>query len=157
MRKFEKISLQEYHRFQTGYDETWYNNLELPKRATKYSAGYDISSPFDLVLPANGTLKVPTLLKVDMEEDEVLLIDVRSSLGFKHNVRLANTIGVVDKDYYNNENNEGHMFIKLYNPNNYEIEFKAGERIAQAIFIKYLTTDDDAAEGERKGGIGSTN
>lgn len=157
MRKFEKISLQEYHRFQTGYDETWYNNLEMPKRATKYSAGYDIHCPFDLVLPANGTLKVPTLLKVDMKEDEVLLIDVRSSLGFKHNVRLANTIGVVDKDYYNNENNEGHMFIKLYNPNNYEIEFKAGERIAQAIFIKYLTTDDDAAEGERKGGIGSTN
>ncbi len=156
MRKFEKISLQEYHRFQTGYDETWYNNLELPKRATKYSAGYDIYSPFDLVLKKGETLKIPTLLKVDMNEDEVLLIDVRSSLGFKHNVRLANTIGVVDKDYYNNENNEGHIFVKLYNPNNYDIEIKAGERFAQAIFMKYLITEDDEAVGERVGGFGST-
>lgn len=156
MRKFEKISLQEYHRFQTGYDETWYNNLEMPKRATKYSAGYDIHCPFDLVLKKGETLKIPTLLKVDMNEDEVLLIDVRSSLGFKHNVRLANTIGVVDKDYYNNENNEGHIFVKLYNPNDYDIEIKAGERFAQAIFMKYLITEDDEAVGERVGGFGST-
>lgn len=157
MRKFEKISLNEYHKFQTGYDETWYNNLELPKRATKYSAGYDIHCPFDLMLPAKGTLKVPTLLKCDMEENNVLLIDVRSSLGFKHNVRLCNTIPVIDKDYFNNEDNEGHIFLKFYNPNNYDIEFKANERIAQALFIRYDTTDDDIAEGERKGGIGSTN
>lgn len=157
MRKFEKISLNEYHKFQAQYDETWYNNLELPKRATKYSAGYDIHCPFDLVLPAKSTLKVPTLLKCDMEENNVLLIDVRSSLGFKHNVRLCNTIPVIDKDYFNNEDNEGHIFLKFYNPNDYDIEFKANERIAQALFMRYDITDDDIAEGERKGGIGSTN
>ena len=157
MRKFEKISLEEYHKSTTGYDDTWYNNLELPKRATKYSAGYDICCPFDLVLPAKSTLKIPTLLKCNMENNDVLLIDVRSSLGFKHNIRLSNIIPVIDKDYYNNENNEGHIFLKFYNPNNYEIQFNAGDRIAQGIFIKYEITDDDNAKGERKGGLGSTN
>ena len=156
MRKIEKISLEEYHKFQTGYDDTWYHNLELPKRATKYSAGYDIHCPFNLVLPARGVLKVPTLLKVNMEDNNVFLVDVRSSLGFKHNVRLCNTIPVIDKDYYGNSDNEGHIFLKFYNPNDYDIEFKANDRIAQGIFIRYDVTDDDAAEGERVGGFGST-
>lgn len=157
MRKIEKISLNEYHKSQTGYDDEWYNNLELPKRATKYSAGYDIHCPFDMVLKANSTLKVPTLLKVNMEDDDVFIIDVRSSLGFKHNVRLCNTIPIIDKDYYNNADNEGHIFLKFYNPNDYDIEFKANDRISQGIFIKYGITVDDNADGERIGGIGSTN
>ena len=156
-RKFEKISLKEYHRFQTGYDETWYNNLELPERKTKYSAGYDIATPFNIVLKAKECTKFPTLIKADMNEDEVLMIYVRSSLGFKHNVRLVNTVGIIDKDYYNNSDNEGHIFIKLYNPNSYDIELKAGDRVAQGIFTKYLTVDNDVSEGERVGGIGSTN
>ena len=157
MRKFEKISLEEYHRFQTGYDDTWYHNLELPERKTKYSAGYDISTPFNITLKSKECTKIPTLLKVSMNNNEVVLIDVRSSLGFKHNVRLVNTIGIIDADYYNNKENEGHIFIKLYNPNDYDIELKAGDRIAQAIFINFLTTDNDNAIGNRVGGIGSTN
>ena len=154
-RKFEKISLEEFNKL--GHAEVWYNDLELPKRATKYSAGYDIHVPFNMVLKAKETLKIPTLLKADMEENNVLLIDVRSSLGFKHNVRLTNTIAVIDKDYYNNPDNEGHIFIKLYNPNDYDIVFKANERIAQGIFVRYDITDDDVADAERTGGIGSTN
>lgn len=108
-------------------------------------------------MPAKSTVKIPTLLKVCMEDDEVVLIDVRSSLGFKHNVRLNNTIAIIDRDYYNSIANEGHIFLKLYNPNDYDIHFNEGERIAQAIFIKYLITDDDDSNNERIGGIGSTN
>lgn len=155
MRKIEKISLEEYNKYE-NWGEEIYNNLELPKRATKYSAGYDIHCPFDMVLPAKGMLKVPTLLKVNMEDDDVFLIDVRSSLGFKHNVRLCNTIPVIDKDYYNNPDNEGHIFLKFYNPNDYDIEFKANDRIAQGIFLKYGITVDDEADGVRSSGIGST-
>lgn len=155
MRKIEKISLEEYNK-EENWGEEIYNNLELPKRATKYSAGYDIHCPFDMVLPAKGMLKVPTLLKVNMEDDDVFLIDVRSSLGFKHNVRLCNTIPVIDKDYYNNPDNEGHIFLKFYNPNDYDIEFKANDRIAQGIFLKYGITVDDEADGVRSSGIGST-
>lgn len=155
MRRFEKISLAEYHKT-TGCDEEIYNNLELPKRATRYSAGYDIHCPFDMVLPAKGMVKVPTLLKVDMDDDDVFIIDVRSSLGFKHNVRLCNTIAVIDKDYYNNPDNEGHIFLKFYNPNDYDIIFKSNDRIAQGMFLKYGITVDDKAEGLRESGIGST-
>lgn len=156
MRKFEKISLDEFHKNFSKNEDIYYENLSMPKRGSKHSAGYDISVPWDIDLPARGTTKIPTLLKVCMEDDEVVLIDVRSSLGFKHNVRLCNTIPVIDADYYNNESNEGHIVLKLYNPNDYDITFNEGERVAQAIFMKYLVTDDDNAKGERTGGLGST-
>lgn len=99
-RYFEKISLEEFHKNYSENEDIYYENLTMPKRGSKYSAGYDISVPWDIDLPAKGTVKIPTLLKVCMEDDEVVLIDVRSSLGFKHNVRLCNTIPVIDKDYY---------------------------------------------------------
>ena len=153
-RKFEKISKEEY--LKEFHDNRDYEDLELPTRGSKFSAGYDFHAPFEVRLKAGECTKIPTLVKADMEEDEVLLIDVRSSLGFKHNIRLSNTIGVVDKDYYNNENNEGHIFIKLYNPNMYNITIEKGERFAQGIFIKYLKTEDDEVDTERVGGIGST-
>ena len=157
MRKFEKISLKEFYKNYSEDEKIYYTNLNMPKRGSKYSAGYDISVPWDVDLPARKTVKIPTLLKVSMENDEVVLIDVRSSLGFKHNVRLCNTIPIIDKDYYNCQENEGHIFFKLYNPNEYNIHFAEGERIAQAIFLKYLITDDDDISEERIGGIGSTN
>lgn len=154
-RKFEKISLKEFEK-QENDDIEMYEKLEIPTRGSKFSAGYDFHAPYRITLKAGKATKIPTMIKADMEEDEVLLIDVRSSLGFKHNVRLANTIGVVDKDYYNNSNNEGHIFIKLYNPNDYDIVLEQGERFAQGIFIKYLKVDDDNVERTREGGIGST-
>ena len=154
-RRFEKISKKEFEKeYICSIQE--YEELELPTRGSKFSAGYDFHAPYRIVLEAGKCIKIPTLIKADMEEDEVLLIDVRSSLGFKHNVRLANTIGVGDKDYYNNPDNEGHIFIKLYNPNNYNIVLEQGDRFAQGIFIKYLITEDDTADKDRMGGIGST-
>lgn len=158
-RKFEKISMDECFAEYAAEHEcsvAEYEKLELPKRGSKFSAGYDFHAPYKIVLKAGKATKVPTMIKVDMEEDEVLLIDVRSSLGFKHNIRLANTIGVIDKDYYNNKDNEGHIFIKLYNPNDYDVVLDQGDRFAQGIFIKYLKTDDDEIDTAREGGLGST-
>ena len=100
MRKFEKISLEQFHKEFSKNEDIYYENLKMPKRGSKFSGGYDIAVPWDIDLKAGESEKIPTLLKVCMEDDEVVLIDVRSSLGFKHNVRLNNTIAVIDKDYY---------------------------------------------------------
>ena len=156
MRKFEKISYEQFEK-DIASDLELYNSLILPKRGTKYSAGYDIYSLEDFTLKPNETKKIATGLKADMMEDEVLYILVRSSMGFKYNVRLCNQVGVVDKDYYNNEGNEGHIFIKIKNEGEKDFVVKKGDAIAQGIFMKYLITDDDEANATRMGGFGSTN
>ncbi|MCF8009453.1 MAG: hypothetical protein K9K32_06775, partial [Halanaerobiales bacterium] len=103
-------------------------------------------------------IKIPTGIKAYMQPDEVLFAYPRSSLGFKYYCRLANTIGVIDADYYNNEDNEGHIWIKIRNEGDKQMKIKCGEAICQVIFQKYLLVDGDSFEGERrKGGIGSTN
>lgn len=158
MRKFEKISEEQYKKdlinniMYLSYDE-----LEIPKRGTKKSAGYDFISPIFAVVPAKGSIKIPTGIKVSMEDNDVLLILPRSSIGFKTNIRLSNTIGVIDSDYYNNPDNEGHMWIKFYNPTDDDYTIKMGDKIAQGIFTKYETVDDEEnIETERIGGFGST-
>lgn len=99
MRRFEKISVNEFKK--EGFNDLEaYNDLKIPHRGSKFSAGYDFATAWKTTLPAGETVKIPTLIKADMDNDDVLLIVVRSSLGFKHNVRLANTVAVVDKDYY---------------------------------------------------------
>ena len=97
----------------------------------------------DITLKPNEIIKIPTGIKARLMEDEVLLIVVRSSMGFKYNIRLVNQVGVVDSDYYNNESNEGHIFVKLQNEGLETVSFKAGDRFAQGIFMKYLLTDSD--------------
>ena len=92
-----------------------------------------------------------------MNEDEFLALLVRSSMGFKYNIRLCNQVGIVDSDYYNNPDNEGHMFIALKNEGEKIFTINKGDKYAQGIFQKYLLTDDDEATGSRTGGIGSTN
>lgn len=156
MRKFEKISWVEWQK-DIGNDKEIYEKHELPKRETKYSAGYDFRSPIDFVLKPGESLKIPTGVKIAMNEGEMLMLVVRSSMGIKWNVRMCNQIGIFEKDYYNNESNEGHAFIKLENHGKEDYVVKVGDRIAQGIFTKFLTIDDEEKiERVRAGGIGST-
>ena len=134
-----------------------YSDLSLPTRSTKHSAGYDFKSPIEFTLNPGESKKVPTGIKASMNEDEFLAILVRSSMGFKYNIRLCNQVGIVDSDYYNNPDNEGHIFIKIQNEGKEAITINKGDRFAQGIFMNYLITDDDMAFGERTGGFGSTN
>lgn len=135
-------------------------DFQMPQRGTAKSAGYDIfyngTEKIDL-WPLGTSKPIPTGIKAYMRDDEVLTIHVRSSMGFKRNLQIANTTGIIDADYYNNPDNEGEIFIKLRNLDSKAVQtILPGERIAQGIFIKYLTTDDDNATETRTGGIGST-
>ncbi len=135
--------------------------INLPIRKTKYSAGYDIEAAEDVIIPSfkkgiNPTL-IKTGIKAYMQDDEVLYLYNRSSNPKKKGLILANSVGVIDKDYYGNPDNDGHIMFAFYNIKDEDIEIKKGEAIGQAVFQKYLVVDDDNAEGERLGGFGSTN
>ena len=134
--------------------------INLPVRKTKFSAGYDVEAAEDCIIPSFKKGNKPTLVKTGikayMQEDEVLILANRSSNPGKKGLILANSIGVIDSDYYGNEDNDGHIMFAFYNIKEEDIEIKKGDVIGQAIFQKYLITDDDIAEGERKGGFGST-
>ena len=145
MRKFEKISNGNYE------------DIILPKRSTRNSAGYDFYSLYDITIKPNERVVIPTGIKVCMNEKEFLGIYIRSSLGFKYNIRMCNQVGIIDADYYNNKDNEGHIFVCLQNESDKEGVIKKGDRFVQGIFMSYLITDDDCATDTRNGGIGSTN
>ena len=133
-------------------------DFKKPIRSTKHSAGYDFFSPLDFELRPGESITIPTGFKVYMEEDECLKLHPRSGQGFKFFVRLANTTGIIDSDYYGNPKNDGHILIKIRNEGEDVMEVEKGEAFAQGIFQKYLITDDDSFEEgkEREGGIGST-
>lgn len=134
-----------------------YDEIKLPKRATKGSAGYDFYAPFSFSLTPGSTIKIPTGIRVKMEEDWVLKIYPRSGLGFKYRLQMNNTVGIIDSDYYDSDN-EGHIFIKMTNCSNEgrTVEVSAGSGFAQGIFLEYGITVDDDADGIRNGGFGST-
>lgn len=157
MRKLEKISFEQFCK-DIKDDIELYNSYSLPERKTKNSAGYDFYSIIDFVLKPNETIKVPLGIKVCMNEDEFFGLYVRSSLGFKYNVRLCNQVGIIDSDYYNNIDNEGHMWVKLENHGDNDFIVKKGDRLVQGIFQKYYTVDDEKEiKEERISGLGSTN
>ena len=135
--------------------------INLPERKTKYSAGYDVEAAEDVTVPSFKKGMKPTLVKTGikayMQDDEMLLLYNRSSNPKKKGLILANSVGIVDKDYYGNENNDGHIMFAFYNIKDEDIEIKKGDRIGQAIFTPYLVIDNDSAAGERNGGFGSTN
>ena len=140
-----------------GYED---KGINLPVRKTKYAAAYDVEAAEEVVLPSfkqgmKPTL-IPTGLKAYMQSDEVLLIVPRSSGPKKQGISFPHNVGVIDSDYYNNSDNEGHIFVQCINLKDEDVVIKKGEAVAQAIFQKYLTVDDDNAEGERTGGFGST-
>lgn len=157
MRKFEKVSYTEYKKEVNGsIDE--YNSYNIPRRKTKNSAGYDFESIIDFVLKPGESKKIPLGIKATMNNDEALMIYVRSSSGFKYNVRICNQVGIIDSDYYGNKDNEGHIFIKLVNEGDKDYIVKKGDAICQGVFTKFLTIDnEEEIKEERVGGIGSTN
>ena len=155
MRKFEKISFEQFKK-DINNDKKLYESYSLPKRSTKNAAGYDFYSLYDYTLKPGEIMKVPTGIKVCMEEDDVLLLIDRSSMGFKYNVRMCNQVGIIDSDYYGISNNEGHLWVALQNEGNIDYEIKKGAAYCQGIFFKYLTCGEEV-ETERVNGIGSTN
>ncbi len=132
------------------------SNIILPKRQTKNAAGYDFYVASDTIIKAHSIALIPTGVKAYMEVDEVLSIYVRSSMPLKRGLTLANNVGIIDSDYYENVDNDGHIMIQVLNFSDNDILVKKDERIAQGIFTKYLLTDDDDTKDVRIGGFGST-
>lgn len=133
-----------------------FENITIPQRKTRLSAGYDISVIKGAAIEPLETVKFDTGLKAYMLPDEFLGIHIRSSIGIKRGLILSNCTGVIDADFYNNPDNEGHIIIALTNTGEFPQEIKDGECVAQGIFYKYLVVDDDCPGGERLGGMGST-
>ena len=154
MRKFEKISKSE---FLKDVPDANYDDIILPKRSTLNSAGYDFYSVISFTLSPGERRVIPTGIKASMDSNEFLSIYIRSSLGFKWNIRMCNQVGIIDADYYNNSEKEGHIFVCLMNEGDKVLEIKKGDRIVQGIFMPFLITDDDKTTDIRMGGIGSTN
>ena len=155
MRKFEKISFDQFKK-DIADDKELYDSYEIPSRDTYYAAGYDFHALTDFVIHPGEIKKIPTGIKASMEDDEVLLLMVRSSQGFRFNIRLINQVGVVDKDYYNNPTNEGEIGFMFYNFTSEIAIIKKGEKLGQGLFEKYLKADNDIHGGKRISGFGST-
>lgn len=163
--KFEKVSFEQFKR---DWEDTFpevlleeiqkiYEGIKLPKRATTGSAGYDFYTPEGFSLKPGEGIKIPTGIRAKMDEGWVLKIYPRSGLGFKFRLQLNNTVGIIDSDYYNSDN-EGHIQIKMTNDSKEgkTVELSAGTGFAQGIFLEYGITVDDEADAVRNGGFGST-
>ncbi|MCI9258573.1 deoxyuridine 5'-triphosphate nucleotidohydrolase [Acutalibacter sp.] len=163
--EFEKVSFEQ---FKKAMEETYgigedyivkpmYEAIRLPRRATGGSAGYDFFAPFDFSLSPGKTIKIPTGIRVQIDEGWWLGCLPRSGLGFKFRLQLNNTMGVIDSDYYYSDN-EGHIFAKITNDSNEDktVSLKAGDAFMQAIFLPYGITQSDDTQGVRNGGMGST-
>lgn len=148
-RDFEKISFEQFKK-DVKDDFELYESYELPSRDSKRTACYDIYLLDDLVIEPGEIRKLPTGLKSYFGDDEVLLLVVRSSMGFKYNIRLCNQVGIIDADYYNNKDNEGHMWIRIQNEGDATVRIPRGDAVAQALFLKFLTTDSDKNESQER-------
>ena len=156
MRKFCVISNKQFNIDFNGIDAR-YDDIVIPKRNTMYSAGYDFYIPYDLTIKSGEIVKIPTGIKVMLNSDEFLGIYIRSSLGFKYNLRMCNQVGIIDSDYYDNIDNEGHIFVKLKNEGDSDIVLKKNDRFVQKIIKKFYVVDnEDNLMNTRVGGIGST-
>ena len=142
MRDFEKISFEQFKK-DVKDDINLYNEYLLPQRDSDATAGYDIYLLEDLHIMPNEIKKLPTGIKAYFQKDEVMFLIVRSSTGFKYNIRLCNQVGIIDADYYNNKDNEGHIWAKIQNESDKEVFIPKGQSIVQGIFLKYLTTCTD--------------
>lgn len=162
MAKFEKVSFEQ---FKAAWEKDFpnsdvceiYNSLKLPHRATSGSAGYDFYAPDSFSLAPGETIKIPTGIRAKIDDGWVLKLYPRSGLGFKYRLQLNNTVGIIDSDYYNSDN-EGHIFCRITNDSNEKktVELNRGDGFCQGIFLEYGITVDDDADGIRNGGFGST-
>ena len=162
--KYHKVSFEQ---FKNDWSDSFpqlkesasevYDSIQLPKRATKGSAGYDFLSPLTFDLKPQETIKIPTGIRVEIEEGWVLKLYPRSGLGFKYRLQLNNTVGIIDSDYFYSDN-EGHIFVKITNDSNEgkTVTVEKGTGFAQGIFVEYGITEDDDATEIRNGGFGST-
>ena len=134
-----------------------YDKIQLPTRSTKYSAGYDFKAYFPFDLKVGETIKIPSGIRVQIDIDWFLAIVPRSGQGFKFRVQLDNTIGIIDSDYFNADN-EGHMFVKLTNDGKHGkvMSVKEKDGYAQGIFLPYGLAEEDSVTTKRVGGFGST-
>jgi dUTP pyrophosphatase len=163
IRGFEEVTKEKCQNYrdvnveQLG-NHRFYADIKLPVRATAHSAGYDFFMPVDtMLLPGKKTI-IWSDVKAYMQEDEVLELHIRSSLGVKQGIILSNITGIVDSDYYGNKGNDGNIGFALLNTSGVGVQIKKGERICQGIFQKYYITDDDKTLSEQRvGGVGSTN
>ena len=160
--RFEKVSYNQYASVSDKpkddllLDE--YDSIRIPRRATVGSAGYDFFAPWTFVLAPGQTVKIPSGIRVLLDEDKVLQCYPRSGLGFKYRLQLDNCVGIIDADYSNSDN-EGHIFFKLTNDSRdgKVVTVHRGEAFAQGIITQYFITDNDDTNGIRNGGFGSTN
>lgn len=152
--KFNKISEKQFRK--DGVDCICsYDEIKLPRRGSTESAGYDIYAIEDIELFPGDIIKVPTGINVQLDSDKVLIVVPRSGLGFKYKTHLWNTVGVIDADYINSDN-EGHIWVKIENESNEICKIKKGTGLCQGIIMQYFTVEDDDADGIRNGGFGST-
>ena len=130
-------------------------DIPLPRRATAGSAGYDFICPMDVALAPGEAVTIPTGIRCEMQPGWVLMIFPRSGLGFKHQVHLANTVGVVDSDYFHAAN-EGHIMVRIVNGGDHEVVIGKGERFCQGVFLPHGLAEEDEVLADRAGGFGST-
>lgn len=157
--RYEKVSESQFKndlKNLMNLEEDCYNDIIIPKRATSGSAGYDFYSPIDVVVNPNEFVRIPTGIRCYMEKEYVLHLYPRSSLGFKYQMGLVNTTGVIDSDYYNADN-EGHIIVGVVNRGNKPMEIKKGDRFVQGVFVQYYLAIEEENNEERHGGFGSTN
>lgn len=162
MNKFLKVTYEQFRKDWIDWTvpddiiQSFWSDITLPKRATAESAGYDFFAPFDFCIYPRTEMTIPTGVKVKLSPGTFLMIVPRSGLGFKYQLNLANTVGIIDCDYFANTKNEGHIMVKLVNRGLKECHIKKNEAFCQGIILPYGLTIDDNATQERVGGIGST-
>lgn len=158
--RFEKVDYEFFKKdsINNGFEPTEdiFNKIPIPERKTAGAAAYDFVTPYDLELYPDERKIVPTGIKAQMGDGEMLLLTVRSSVGIRGGVVMSNTIGVIDSDFYSNPDDDGDIKLPLWNSSSKRVQYKAGDRIVQGFFINFLKVDGDSASAERTGGTGST-
>ena len=153
--EFFKISLEQFQKDTDGLNCD-YHDVKLPVRATAGSAGYDFYSPISICLKSGESVKIPTGIRCKIDDGYVLQIYPRSSLGFKYQMCLLNTVGIIDADYFNADN-EGHIIVGIINRGEKDLIINKGDRFVQGIFYKFYLADEQENNVKRHGGFGSTN